>query len=41
MTRTTIHLTEAQLAWLAREAKRLGLGVAELIRRILDERRGK
>lgn len=39
MTRVTHHLTDAQLAWLNREAKKLGITVADLLRRIIDEKR--
>lgn len=39
MTRVTHHLTEAQIAWLTREAKRLGIKPAELLRRIIDKER--
>ena len=31
-----LQFTEPQLAFLKEEAKRLGLGVAELVRRIID-----
>lgn len=37
MIRTNIHLTEPQRRGLAREAGKLGIGVAELVRRIIDE----
>ena len=36
MERRAIHLTDAQLAWLKREAKRLGITIADLVRRIID-----
>ena len=39
MQRLTAHLTETQLAWLKREARRLGLTVADLLRRIIDTAR--
>ena len=34
-----LHLQEPQLTWLRREAKRLGLTIGELIRRIIDTAR--
>lgn len=39
LSRTTINLTPPQLSWLRREAKRLGLTLGELLRRIIDEKR--
>lgn len=36
MTRTNLHLTDAQLAALRKLAKRTGLSVAELVRRAID-----
>lgn len=41
MTRVSHHLTDTQLAWLNRESKKLGITVAELLRRIIDEVRTK
>ena len=41
MQRVSMHLTETQLAWLKREARRLGLTVADLLRRIVDAAREK
>lgn len=38
-TRLNLVLTEPQKRWLEREAKRLGLSIGELIRRILDNAR--
>jgi hypothetical protein len=38
--RLTVTLTEPQLTWLEREAKRLGLSLGELLRRIIDTTRG-
>lgn len=38
-TRRSIAFTEPQLKWLAQEAKRLGLSVADVVRRIIDEAR--
>lgn len=35
-----LTVTPAQLAWLQAEAERLGLSVAELVRRIIDRVRG-
>ncbi len=35
--RQTVTLTKPQAAYLKREAKRLGVTVSELIRRIVDE----
>jgi predicted HicB family RNase H-like nuclease len=37
MQRTNIYLTERQQKRLSAEAKRLGISLAELIRRILDQ----
>lgn len=37
--RQSIQLTEPQIAWLNAEARTLGITVAELLRRIIDERR--
>lgn len=36
MPRQMLQFTEPQLVFLKEEAKRLGLGVAELVRRIVD-----
>lgn len=41
MTRTTFHLTDVQITWLNREARKLGITVAELMRRIIDAARGQ
>lgn len=44
MKKTNIYLTERQIEMLSKEAQELGIGLAELIRRILDrhiEQRGK
>lgn len=38
--RTTVVLTDPQLAWLRTEAGHLGISVNELIRRIIDKARG-
>jgi hypothetical protein len=38
--RLNITVTVPQLAWITREAKRLGVTVGELLRRIIDEVRG-
>jgi hypothetical protein len=35
----SIVLTKPQLAWLKSEAKRLGISIAEVIRRIIDANR--
>lgn len=40
MVRLNAKFTEPQSDWLRLEAKRLGIGVAELLRRIVDEKRG-
>lgn len=37
--RLSISLTEPQLAFLRAEAERLGISVADLIRRIIDQHR--
>lgn len=39
--RQMIQFTAPQLDYLKREAARLGISVAELVRRILDEQREK
>ena len=41
MSRQMIQFTAPQLVFLKEEAKRLGLSVAELVRRIVDEHRSK
>jgi len=41
MTRTSLFLTDKQLAKLKKEANKLGLKTAELIRRILDAHLGQ
>ena len=38
--RRNLYFTDPQLAWLDAEAKRLGITFNELVRRIVDERRG-
>lgn len=38
MKRQMIQLTDRQVVYLAKEARRLGITVSDLIRRILDER---
>jgi hypothetical protein len=38
--RLNITVTPPQQSWLQREAKRLGLTVGELLRRIIDQVRG-
>jgi len=35
----SLTMTEPQLVWLRREAKKLGITVADLIRRIIDQNR--
>jgi hypothetical protein len=35
--RITVTLTGPQQTWLTREAKRLGVSIGELLRRIVDE----
>jgi hypothetical protein len=39
--RLTVTFTAPQLAWLKVEAKRLGVTVSDLVRRIIDEHRGR
>jgi hypothetical protein len=39
LNRTSINLTTPQLTWLQREARRLGITLGELLRRIIDEKR--
>jgi len=39
MARMSLTMTDPQLAWLRREAKKLGITVADLIRRIIDQNR--
>ena len=36
MTKQMISFTDPQMAYLKKEAKRLGISVAELVRRIID-----
>lgn len=38
--RRNLYFTDPQLAWLEAEAERLGITFNELVRRIVDERRG-
>jgi hypothetical protein len=40
MQRMSISLTVQQVAWLRREAKRLGITIGELLRRLIDQTRG-
>jgi hypothetical protein len=40
MHRSAVILTLPQIEWLRREASALGLTVSDVIRRIVDERRG-
>lgn len=40
MIKQVVSLTEPQLAWLKEESDRLGISVAELVRRIIDAARG-
>jgi hypothetical protein len=40
MIKRVISFTEPQVQWLEAEAKRLGISVAELVRRIIDQARG-
>lgn len=37
MARMSVTLTEPQLKWLEKEAKRLGITVGEMIRRLIDK----
>lgn len=39
MNKYVISFTEPQLEWLKQEAKRLGISVAELVRRLVDQAR--
>jgi hypothetical protein len=39
MNQISVAFTQKQLAWLRSEAKRLGLSIGELMRRIIDEKR--
>lgn len=41
MIRKLLHVTAPQAEWLEQEAKRLGISVSELVRRIIDEARGE
>lgn len=41
MIKRVISFTEPQLEWLEAEAKRLGISVPELVRRLIDQARGK
>ena len=36
----SIDFTEPQFQWLTREAKRMGVSIAELVRRLIDNARG-
>lgn len=40
MIRICTNFAEPQAAWLHAEAKRLGISVSELVRRIIDKDRG-
>jgi hypothetical protein len=40
MIKRLISFTEPQIVWLEAEAKRLGISVPELVRRIIDAARG-
>jgi len=39
MTRITVSLPDPTMEWLKAEAKRAGITVGELLRRIIDQRR--
>lgn len=39
--RLCVNLSDPQAAWLREEAERLGISVAELLRRIIDKQRGE
>jgi hypothetical protein len=39
MQRLSVGLSAPAIAWLQREAKKLGISVGDLIRRIVDEKR--
>lgn len=41
MDRITVSLSPPQMLWLKREARRLGVSLGELLRRILDAHRNK
>ena len=36
----SVVFSDPQMKWLEHEAKKLGISVGELLRRIIDERRG-
>jgi len=38
MEKKLISLTDPEVSWLTKRAKRLGVSLAEVIRRIIDER---
>ena len=40
MIKRIISFTPPQLEWLEAESKRIGISVAELVRRIIDQARG-
>jgi hypothetical protein len=37
MERITISLPPPQMSWLQREAKRIGISIGELLRRLIDQ----
>ena len=37
MERITVSLPDPQMAWLKREAKRIGITIGELLRRLIDQ----
>ena len=41
MEKISISLSKPQLEWLQAEAARLGITVSELIRRLIDQKRGE
>lgn len=40
MDRLPVSFSKPQLEWLRAEAQRLGISIAEVLRRIVDEKRG-
>ena len=41
MIKRVVSFTQPQLEWLEAEARRLGISVPELVRRLIDQARGK
>ena len=40
MVRISLNVARPQVAWLNDEAKRLGISVSEIVRRLIDKERG-